>query len=556
MRTRAICSTATIASLVVGLALIPGIGRAFGIEDCGNGDRKENVRQAFQYLVDNKKTLGDFEFDGRLPRQDERFSRRLKNRMDRFTVRCLPDDKHICGGGKWGIAPDTTLALATGGPFLSSRRIAICYDNIAADEANNASTKRFCALVGSMAHELGHSFRIPARVGHNDGPNNDWVYQFEHFAKDMCKEDRMNRRISDSTTPNDPSGREPPDKGIVLYQKKNFERSGRGRNFESSGESDLRDIGWNDSVSSVKVLDDSAWLLCKHTRSRGWCAALFDDESSMKDLKRNNSASALVRYGTLAQGQHTVGLGVSIYKHDKFNPSRVQLVRRDYPNIHKELKVSDITGLIVHQGSWEFCQHKDYKGKCETFHAGDSVAHLKEFKLNDKVSSIRRVDQGHQSHTIGRPWGWPGGYVGGGIGAASISSATRLGVDDTETLWAAHLGFAISEDYAAEIGYSNVNDFESDGASASLKSLRVMAVRAIQVEEYIRLFGKAGLVFVTTDISELNSDSSDDEIRLGLGVGVDYQLTDRWSLRLDMDWIDTDPVGNLWTTSVAASWRF
>jgi hypothetical protein len=47
------------------------------------------------------------------------------------------------------------------------------------------------------------------------------------------------------------------------------------------------------------------------------------------------------------------------------------------------------TGLVVHDGTWEVCEAKHYKGKCIILEKGE-YAELKNF--NDMMSSVREID--------------------------------------------------------------------------------------------------------------------------------------------------------------------
>lgn len=97
---------------------------------------------------------------------------------------------------------------------------------------------------------------------------------------------------------------------------------------------------------------------------------------------------AMAQYGARGHG-YSGGSGVAvIYQHADF---RGQSLRVTGPIAHlSEYRFNDKASSIrIHGGSWEVCVDPNFRGRCEILSYREDQ--LNEFRLNDKISSIRPV---------------------------------------------------------------------------------------------------------------------------------------------------------------------
>lgn len=98
---------------------------------------------------------------------------------------------------------------------------------------------------------------------------------------------------------------------------------------------------------------------------------------------------AMAQYGPSGHGYNNRGAGTAvIYQHADF---RGQSLRVTGPIAHlSEYRFNDKASSIrIHGGSWEVCVDPNFRGRCEILTYREDE--LNEFRLNDKISSIRPV---------------------------------------------------------------------------------------------------------------------------------------------------------------------
>jgi hypothetical protein len=79
---------------------------------------------------------------------------------------------------------------------------------------------------------------------------------------------------------------------------------------------------------------------------------------------------------------------ITLYTRDHFGGPAITL-HESAPDLDP-LGFNDKTSsVIVHQGTWEVCESKHYKGKCRILEVGE-YAELKNF--NDMMSSVREIE--------------------------------------------------------------------------------------------------------------------------------------------------------------------
>ncbi len=194
---------------------------------------------------------------------------------------------------------------------------------------------------------------------------------------------------------------------LVLYEHDDF----NGRTFTSRGRTDnLSDVGFNDRASSA-VVRGGRWQLCTDAGYRGQCITLSPGSyASLRDVGLNDSVSSVRELGGWGQGNGGWGGGwggngdaIELYEHDDFegrrfgsNSAVVDLARRDFND--------RASSVVIRSGRWDLCSDADFRGRCVTLGPG-SYTHLRDQGLNDAVSSLR---------PSGGPPSWGGGRPNGG----------------------------------------------------------------------------------------------------------------------------------------------
>ncbi|MDQ2987739.1 MAG: beta/gamma crystallin family protein [Pseudomonadota bacterium] len=187
----------------------------------------------------------------------------------------------------------------------------------------------------------------------------------------------------------------------------------------SNSVANLNDLGFNDRTSSV-VVRSGTWQLCEHANFGGYCAELrpgeyrflsgFNDKVSSvrevgvggrrgdarddrrgeydrrdeRDVRRNDErAGGEYRGDRGRQGENAV----QMFAGPRFEGQPIGL----FGNLRtlNEVGFNDRAGsLIIREGTWEMCEHADFRGQCVVYGPGRYPS-LGE--MNNRISSMRRV---------------------------------------------------------------------------------------------------------------------------------------------------------------------
>lgn len=283
MRTPSAASVAaaSLAILASTLAPSPARGQAMARFRRCDAEARRNIRSAVRFLHDNMRALKkDYEFNTRLPRRDDRIHRRMSRKLGKLRFSCGTGRK-LCDASN-----DRTGMHALG---TASKKLLICY----------AKMKNYCDLVETVAHEYGHAVGLPRkRVGRHAKDQDDLVYQFGWFARDLCRQRSLSRGLGEpDRSPHAPT----PHGGLVIYPKPGFEGTPRPIAGSHASLADMRRLGRNNSVSSIHVLSGT-WELCENRSFGGRCALFVDDVRNLKTLKWNDRVTSIRRRSTSGAG--------------------------------------------------------------------------------------------------------------------------------------------------------------------------------------------------------------------------------------------------------------
>ena len=364
-------------SVVGNGAALAQSGRAEPVADCPQV-ALDKLGQAKDYLIAIRGTLAnDFEIDAR-DGQERRTERQIRRRLEKLRFKCKPDPN--CN-------TSTAFHTITGG-----NAVRFCW---------NAMTRgnwTFCRMVDTVAHEFGHIAHLPRdRVGlHNaqgeDDP--DRVYQFGHFAADVCEMDRdptatVNTAAAPSviTTPMSSVG-------VTLYPHSNYR--GRWRQFFPGGArdtsvrgftfwDDLRFIGRNNAFSSARI-HSGDWELCDRARSLGRCIYLSNDTPDFRDLRFDNATTSIRQINISWPPTD----GIFLFADKDYLGGGKYFARGDSLHLEQYRLEGAVSSYKVVGGVWEGCEGVLYRGWCHSLSGEKSDLSL--FGIDNKIKSLAPVE--------------------------------------------------------------------------------------------------------------------------------------------------------------------
>lgn len=183
--------------------------------------------------------------------------------------------------------------------------------------------------------------------------------------------------------------------------------------------SNFVDFGFNDRASSL-IVRSGTWELCEHKNFGGQCAVF--ERGEYPELRRfNNAFSSAREIQGRGRGQgYAYGRDDRDYRDERreerreerwreerreerayeergnaielFNGygmhGRMAVINNDIRTL-VEVGFNDSTNsMVIHYGTWEFCEHADFRGQCRAFGPG-RYENLQDF--SSRISSIRRV---------------------------------------------------------------------------------------------------------------------------------------------------------------------
>jgi len=190
--------------------------------------------------------------------------------------------------------------------------------------------------------------------------------------------------LSLASTPALSSGTGP----VTVYQHINF----RGNSFSvAEGDFSIRDIRrsdvGNDRISSISIQSGYSVLACRHSRFRGRCETFTNDTSDLRDINFNDTISSF----RVELTQPIVGSPVNLYRHVNFRGNSIGVGEGEFSiNVLRNSNVGNdqISSISVAAGySVTACKHGGFRGRCETF--TNDASDLRNINFNDVISSFR-----------------------------------------------------------------------------------------------------------------------------------------------------------------------
>jgi len=183
--------------------------------------------------------------------------------------------------------------------------------------------------------------------------------------------------------------------GAVLYADAGF----RGEGIRIDGaEPNLSRYRFNDRASSIEIRS-GVWQVCVDADFRGHCEIIDANAPSLKPYRLNDNISSLrpVRHdarrgGWDRGGWGRGGWGASLVLYpDQYMRGQGIEIDQDVPDLSPYRFNDRASSFQVNGGTWLVCEHANYKGRCEVLEGG--AGELKPIRMNDNISSIRRIDR-------------------------------------------------------------------------------------------------------------------------------------------------------------------
>jgi hypothetical protein len=186
-------------------------------------------------------------------------------------------------------------------------------------------------------------------------------------------------------------------RGVTVFSDANYQ----GTNETFFGDNpDLRDVGLNDTISSIQIPRGEVWEVCQDVNFQSPCQILDRSVTNLTSLNWNDKISSIRRvqgrdvsrrgtpgYGTPGYGRNQ-GAGARIFADPNFG-GRSETVY-DVPDLATMGFNDQVSSIEIPAGQvWQVCQDWNYTNHCEVIN-GD-VANMRSIGMNDRISSIRRL---------------------------------------------------------------------------------------------------------------------------------------------------------------------
>ncbi|NXS06634.1 EDSP protein, partial [Neodrepanis coruscans] len=171
---------------------------------------------------------------------------------------------------------------------------------------------------------------------------------------------------------------------IIIYEHANFQ--GLSKEF-TSDIGNLKDVDWNDIVSSVKVIGQP-WVAYEHVNYKGQFLVLEEGEQSFVGRKMNDKISSL---RVITEDLHNPQ--ITLYEHaDYQGKSRII---REATNLGAGHDNDIMSSHKVQRGAWLLCQNSNGSGIQYLAREGEHLPNYKAINFNDKLSFLHPLHPGH-----------------------------------------------------------------------------------------------------------------------------------------------------------------
>ncbi|NXA73048.1 EDSP protein, partial [Thryothorus ludovicianus] len=173
---------------------------------------------------------------------------------------------------------------------------------------------------------------------------------------------------------------------IIIYEHVNF----RGLSKEFTTDTpNLKAVGWNDIVSSVKVIGQP-WVAYEHVEYKGQFLVFEEGEHNFVGKEMNDKISSLQ---VITEDLHDPQ--ITLYQHVDYR-GRSRVVR-EATNLAGGEDDDIVSSHKVQRGVWLLCENSDGSGPRHLAREHEDVPNYKEIDFNDKLSFLRPLRPGRDS---------------------------------------------------------------------------------------------------------------------------------------------------------------
>jgi len=157
-------------------------------------------------------------------------------------------------------------------------------------------------------------------------------------------------------------------------------------------EPDLRGFGLNDEISSIRIPRGQSWEICQDIGYGNRCQVITASISDLKSIGWDDRISSLrrARVGG-SRGSATVRV-LTVFTNANFEGEAASF-RNDEPDLQGYGLNDEISSILIPPGeSWEICQDVKYGNRCQVITR--SISDLRSIGWDNRISSLRRASQG------------------------------------------------------------------------------------------------------------------------------------------------------------------
>ncbi|NWR85429.1 EDSP protein, partial [Furnarius figulus] len=170
---------------------------------------------------------------------------------------------------------------------------------------------------------------------------------------------------------------------IIIYEHANFQ--GASREFTSDIGS-LKDVGWNDIVSSVKVTGEP-WVAYEHVNYKGQFLVFEEGDYSYVGDSMNDKISSLKLITEDLRNPQ-----ITLYEHTQYQGKTRVITEATNLAVGHDNDI--MSSHKVQRGAWLLCEHSDGSGFQHLAREHEELPDYRAINFNDKLSFLRPLRPG------------------------------------------------------------------------------------------------------------------------------------------------------------------
>ncbi len=184
--------------------------------------------------------------------------------------------------------------------------------------------------------------------------------------------------------------------GITVFTDPDFR--GESASFHNDTP-DLVTYELNDKISSIRVTPGESWEVCQDIDYANRCQIITRSISNLRSIGWDDRISSLRRLGANRSGRGRPPFfpgpgnqgGMMVFTDRDFKGESVSFLE-DAPNLVAYGLNDKISSIRIPSGeSWEVCQDVDFVNRCQIITR--SIPDLRSIGWDDRISSLRRVER-------------------------------------------------------------------------------------------------------------------------------------------------------------------